>query len=649
MPSPIYPAHQPLESPLEAAEAPHIEAQPPVGPQNSPRTASPEHLTSPADFRRQAPNSNHLSVLQVQDVAQEEPSSPQKKFPLLHTWLHQNQEQDELFQEDIMPARQSFVDLFIEKGGYEKDGRLYYPESLRLSRTFLDELPPQLTVQGDLRLSNCYKLSSIPTDLEVDGSLNIAKCVEFRRLSGSPNIQANLNVSHCSFLQYIALDDDAHIGGHLLAKDSSSLQGIECAGLQGPLVALRLNELAEIEPILFTTSEESEAEDETPAQRMNPSPPRVYLLDSTLSYGELLNFTDERERVITDGALCMSRNPEGQFGTAQFKTLKDGINFWNVFASSPLDHNTLQYLSDEQKENLSKFLLHLTSTSDFSQLQSLDKFADRIFNFIQFVDQHPNLQDELLQSIDHANQGCGDRAIQSLSQLELTMQIEHAREDKNPKRALFDLALGLIKLDVVHKAAFQRIGEFSASETSELLLRFETELADTLDLPLLNRTMLYPGIIIVDQADFTQVAEDAIAAAADLDTVADFLAQWEPWQMLQRQDSAKKIVWHELESVQVPTLKDECCLITMADLHKAKQPVTVLNEAGYFDLKPLLTWWSEKGTHPISRNQLSLNDVRRVIDDQQVEFKSRLRNKRAPSVELNNPTQKAAREVSSEL
>ncbi len=127
---------------------------------------------------------------------------------------------------------------------------------------------------------------------------------------------------------------------------------------------------------------------------------------------------------------------------------------------------------------------------------------------------------------------CGDAATTGFMAIELALianDVEHGR-----KTAPQVIALGrqFMRLDALDAFA-QTLGHSEHGEYLELNLWLRTNLAETLDLPVNGRAMLYADFseqsFGVNQATLENATAHVEAATADRQKTIDFLVGWQPW------------------------------------------------------------------------------------------------------------------------
>lgn len=101
-----------------------------------------------------------------------------------------------------------FVEDYIKNG---------WKGPLDLSRSNVEELPDNLTVDGDLRLALCYSIKSLPKNLHVKGSLDLYKCDLIKELPTDLKLDGGLDLIGSGIE---SLPDKFTVNGTLIIQSS---------------------------------------------------------------------------------------------------------------------------------------------------------------------------------------------------------------------------------------------------------------------------------------------------------------------------------------------------------------------------------------------------------------------------------------------
>ena len=150
--------------------------------------------------------------------------------------------------------------------------------------------------------------------------------------------------------------------------------------------------------------------------------------------------------------------------------------------------------------------------------------------------------------------------------------------------------------------------------------------AGPLQLPLSTQGMLYERLSNVTEVDIQTARQAATQAGKDTRRVETFLQAWEPWQAHLRCTEAANTerVWHQLVPAPrlAPVTDDDRCAFTQETLAELRarscRAVAVVGPGGawqVYDFASLLTWYRERGTHPVHADRLlRLEDIRSLPD-----------------------------------
>lgn len=552
-------------------------------------------------------NANHLRNFFFRDFHPISSHTP----PLLVRWILNARDIFSFAEEAEIEFnnRSAFARSFLSNKGYQEDDTLVCPKTLHCKGIELMQLPPNFLVKGNLILEYCPMLVTLPNNLKVQGSISVLNCESFLNINSTIQAADNIKVSDCDHFERLNLPENSQINGCIHLQNNSNFYDIGMLPIQTTLIIEGDNKLNFSNKDLFNTFQKIQnpifflntqhRSDQCPSTHPNAGA-RVFTVQTRSDWSTVSDDTTE------------SQNSNHH----AFKTFKDAVTFWNTL-STELWPIIVDKFEASHQNILRVYLSLLLQSAEFNQISNITIFANRLRNALVFLAYKTSQQDEIIESLNYANQGCSDRALQSLSQLEITIQTLQAQESSKPREKLYQLALGLIKLEVVHHQAFAHINISGSHETAELLLAFETQLKHALHLPIANNKMKYSYLAQIPKTVLEKTIEAAKAAAENKTLVNNFLANWQPWQALLRYEASCAVNWQTLPPYLIADKNDEICLLSMNKLSTVKQAVKVQDQPGTFDLKLLLQWWTAHGTHPVSKQPFSLEKIQRVHDKAQ--------------------------------
>ncbi|CAK9011385.1 COP9 signalosome complex subunit 4 (AtS4) (Signalosome subunit 4) (Constitutive photomorphogenesis protein 8) (Protein FUSCA 4), partial [Durusdinium trenchii] len=233
-----------------------------------------------------------------------------------------------------------------------------------------------------------------------------------------------------------------------------------------------------------------------------------------------------------------------------FKTLNEALAFWIDLAKDPEPPQVERLEPLISADNLRGCLVFFSKLRTCKEATHEDKnvrvgLARRVLDVVRLILDDPHAREEVIVRMVTSADACGDKATQSLNAMTLASKISHARGDR---KALKRLGLGVYRLQIVHEMAndfLQRNCSASADDV-EIMLKFEIELREDLDLPVSAVDMLYPSLARIPANELEKVRVRAKAVSAD--EFEAWLATWEEWERQMRLEFSEsdEMTWDRL-------------------------------------------------------------------------------------------------------
>jgi hypothetical protein len=503
-----------------------------------------------------------------------------------------------------------------------------------LGCTALAQLPESLSIKGSLDLWGCNALAQLPAGLSIRRNLNVWGCTALTQLPQDVSIRRNLTLRDCTALA--GLPEELSISGQLdlggctaltqLPDDLSVAGHLKLNGCTG-LAALPEGLVVEGEMNLSGCTSLSQLPEHVlqwPLQR-DGHPHIIDISGSGIGEASLLGLQN------TAGAgvqlVCGVREVRSP-ANPQFASLSGAMAFWRPLASSRPqtaipngDPTPVLHADPRQLADFLSFLDRLRGTADYQNGRSRPLLARRIVGLIDELAASESLAALCHERVGQALESCGDRVIWALNQLELTVRVHQAQQGSAPEQELRNLGRSLLRLQVVHQHAAEKVATLRSVDPIEVYLAYETRLAQPLELPLSTREMLYERSSMITAVDLEAASLAAREADADPQQIEAYLATWEPWQALSRRQQAGACTWQGLPELP-PGAQidgDQVCVVTqetLADLQASGNDVAAVRDLSGrwrpYDFVSLLKWWSEQGTHPVHGNPMRLEDIHRL-------------------------------------
>ena len=94
----------------------------------------------------------------------------------------------------------------IEKTGSMFDSHGDITGDVKLSNQGIKELPDNLTINGNLSISNCNNFKALPSNLTVTGDIFISECNNFTGLSRGLNVTGDIKIEGCNNFEDLSED-----------------------------------------------------------------------------------------------------------------------------------------------------------------------------------------------------------------------------------------------------------------------------------------------------------------------------------------------------------------------------------------------------------------------------------------------------------
>lgn len=319
----------------------------------------------------------------------------------------------------------------------------------------------------------------------------------------------------------------------------------------------------------------------------------------------------------------MQRLPESSFfswppAMVNFSDLADAIGGWVRLAAPdarPID--SAQWSLDHYTSMILKtFLERLRETSDFKMVRIRPHLAARVYALLRAMEEERPLRAQILDLIEQALSSCADRIIWTMNRAELLIRVKNAERSSTDGRAVRELVLGLMRLEVVHTEARRAIQNMQEADEIEVYLAYEVNLRETLNLPVGTQTMLFEACADLTPAHFENARLAALAIENDPLQVQAWLQGSAIWQHHLRRQAANAWNWDALERQHVShDLSALRCPLTL-DLHiELSQPLVWLDGHAcvVFEAASFLTHWVEHGNEPTTRRQVDLSALIRPL------------------------------------
>jgi len=481
-----------------------------------------------------------------------------------------------------------------------------------ISCTSLTSLPENLTVGDALMLCDCKALTSLPNNLSVNGSINLHGCTGLTSLSDNFRVGGNLHASFCTSLTNLpdilrvgrnvsfndctslsALPDRLEVGGNLNCSDCTSLTRLPTTiSISGHLNFMGCTALTALPNWIATLG-----------PIINSDEPRIVDLTNTgLSEAVLNNLSAAQP----DGLQIIFGHAAAEY--QQYQSLDEVIQSWQVEAV--IDHEQWA-LTAPQHADVTTFLSRLHNTAEAANPNTRPNVQNRINDFLEQMQCNTNAyRSQALALISDSLHSCDDRVILTLNNIEILSRIRQATTSATPKTNLKALGTALLALEVVHRHAAQKCVNSSFVDPIEVYLAFEIELASDLNLPVSTENMLFAGCANLTTTDIANAKVEAQSTIETPVKVDNYLAQWTPWQQLERAEQLTDCSWQDLSVAEQRFLPTDTCVISGLSLDELTDPVCL--SGNLYSFTALATWWGEHGNDPATTKPVLLTEIQQV-------------------------------------
>ncbi len=190
-------------------------------------------------------------------------------------------------------------------------------------------------------------------------------------------------------------------------------------------------------------------------------------------------------------------------------------------------------MDDAQRQALNVFLCRLTETAEYKDTRLRPPFCKRIATLLDTMQCDPELRERCIAIADDLSDTCGDGVALTLNRID-SARINWLAE--NGKFGLAELAAirtGMFRLEMLQAVTKEKMVSLRASldyepDEVEVILGFQTMLAERLKLPGVSDRMLYAGVSQITDKDLEDAVEKVTSRENRKEHV-EFIADWEPW------------------------------------------------------------------------------------------------------------------------
>lgn len=270
-----------------------------------------------------------------------------------------------------------------------------------------------------------------------------------------------------------------------------------------------------------------------------------YEAQLTVFSAEMSGEYDGSSTVAITAASAAVRHQERIDRIAECRTigLVRNVDHWFDSETSELDdaaydrvvawHTIQGNLDEPQQQALGVFLCRLTETADYKDVRLRPPFCKRISTLLNAMQCDPELRDRCIAITGDLNDTCGDGVTLTLNRIDFAHINQLAESGNLGLEEMAKIRTGMFRLELLQGIANEKVASLREAldyepDEVEVLLGFQTLLADRLKLPGVSKRMLYEGVSQISDEDLNGAVEKITDRENRKDHI-EFIADWEPW------------------------------------------------------------------------------------------------------------------------
>jgi hypothetical protein len=269
---------------------------------------------------------------------------------------------------------------------------------------------------------------------------------------------------------------------------------------------------------------------------------------------------------------------------------------------SPETQTAWSSIDTEDTTRSFKLLLNrLRDTSEYRNKVTVNAFRQRVCDFLDNIENDPELQIKCVAMAEGAVKGCADRVAYGLTLMELACaarkietRVENGEFDHNPQ-ALMNLGWGMHRHELLEDMAQRKWQQNNQYQLNELRLGRLVRFSKEFDLPVQMNSMLYDDLAEISQKNEQQGTAflQGPKNIQDNARLVKFLNQWAPADaLLSRQDPQRfAAVQASIQAEQTRLHEAHASLDTTAPDYGHRSKVLMHQFMTVVEKNPLKTQW----------------------------------------------------------
>jgi hypothetical protein len=407
-----------------------------------------------------------------------------------------------------------------------------------------------VSIKGDLCISNCSKITALSSGIKVGGKLDIHNCNNFKIFPNDIIVGGEIKIVYCPELYEIPEE--------------------------------WIRNLPELE---------------------DASPINITLEETSISAEHI----DRYNRLANGRAVFIDATPK----KIELDYLEKAINFWYK-KSENNQKPVIVTLNDLQKQDVYLFLNNLKTSASYNKnKKTACILAKQLMNILEMLtDDDLELKERALAQFSEANSNCVDRTTLYLSKLQILKYIVNAekasRIDDFTGKKLQIAAKYYFYMEDIELYAVEIAKRKKSSEEIEFFLALLIQLIPIFHLPITTEDANYTGIASLSNREIKQA--ETIIGEKVTSGFKQRLAEWEPWKQHQRFQRIKNKKYTELPIKTINQQQKHECIIS----RKINCNDPVKYAGNFYSYDELKKWYVKNGTDPCTKIPIELSEIYKI-------------------------------------
>ena len=223
------------------------------------------------------------------------------------------------------------------------------------------------------------------------------------------------------------------------------------------------------------------------------------------------------EQIARYLTIPLVQNAESWYEFAEHKTSAGRLRDWHAMRN------------ENNADHFSEFLRRLSETSDYQSSRLRPAFTRRVLDLLDAVRVDAALRQSCFTLAEDLGNTCGDGVALTFNRMDAAKITLGAESGTYSTDDLIKMRTGMFRLNALEKIAIRKVASLGSADEVEVILGFQTMLAERLELPGVSASMLYSQYAQITEGDLN-VAVEKIRSLENRNEYVEFLGSWGPWQ-----------------------------------------------------------------------------------------------------------------------